>query len=668
MLTAICELIVYPKNEKLDYRQLSFKKGCVNVITGTNQRGKSAIGKIIDYCLASTKCTIPVGIIRDSVSWYAILIQIEEKYHYIARKVPGGGAASTEFCYHELELPEVISSPEKTHSIDQIKNIINNLFGLPNVPLAPQEEGQRIGYNARASFRDLAAFNHLPQHIVANPNALFYRIETAPYRERLKRIFPLALGVVDGNYLELIHSQAELKKKLDAKQKEFDSKKEASNTWLHELTSFYLKAQELGLLPPNIPCPDESEKIICSLKELLEPEVNTQEIEGRTVEAVSRLNKLLGQIEKSASELEAKRRRLAHLKRLSLTFESHTKELNHQKGRVESVGWFYQYINSSNKCPLCGQEDDIMELEYLKKLAISLKQQSDKIKDNPTILQKEIHGLQKEINQLEKEIDQRRKEKFELERVSVEARQARQSFQARERFVGRVDQAIHSIGEIDDSGPLAGEVEGLATQFKAITKDIQKYKVVEKQRTALEQIGRTIQNIAKTLGLEKSDAVVRLVVDEFTLEFDDTRSKDYLWEIGSGENWMGYHIATLLALHKYFIDLTNNPVPSFLIVDQPTQVYFPTVNDSYDRLTKSGADESSTSIDVSKAKAIFVALAQMVTEAKGKLQIIVTEHADDMTYGGVEFVNEVDNWRGDDKALIPQAWISQTAQQDGDQA
>lgn len=38
---------------------------------------------------------------------------------------------------------------------------------------------------------------------------------------------------------------------------------------------------------------------------------------------------------------------------------------------------------------------------------------------------------------------------------------------------------------------------------------------------------------------------------------------------------MGYHIATLLALHEYFVDLKWNPVPQFLIIDQPSQVYFP---------------------------------------------------------------------------------------------
>jgi len=43
---------------------------------------------------------------------------------------------------------------------------------------------------------------------------------------------------------------------------------------------------------------------------------------------------------------------------------------------------------------------------------------------------------------------------------------------------------------------------------------------------------------------------------------------------GSGENLLGYHLITLCALHEYFVK-NKRPVPGFLIIDQPSQVYFP---------------------------------------------------------------------------------------------
>jgi hypothetical protein len=50
---------------------------------------------------------------------------------------------------------------------------------------------------------------------------------------------------------------------------------------------------------------------------------------------------------------------------------------------------------------------------------------------------------------------------------------------------------------------------------------------------------------------------------------------DFLWEIGSGANWLAYHVATTLALQKFFLTEPHHAVPGLLIYDQPSQVYFP---------------------------------------------------------------------------------------------
>lgn len=51
--------------------------------------------------------------------------------------------------------------------------------------------------------------------------------------------------------------------------------------------------------------------------------------------------------------------------------------------------------------------------------------------------------------------------------------------------------------------------------------------------------------------------------------------EDFLWEMGSGSNWLAYDVAMSLALQQFFLSLTNSPVPGLLIYDQPSQVYFP---------------------------------------------------------------------------------------------
>ena len=62
---------------------------------------------------------------------------------------------------------------------------------------------------------------------------------------------------------------------------------------------------------------------------------------------------------------------------------------------------------------------------------------------------------------------------------------------------------------------------------------------------------------------------------------------------------MGYHLATMLALHEYFASRTENPVPNFLIVDQPSQVYFPsdTFEQLVERLEEGAKDEDTKDED-----------------------------------------------------------------------
>ena len=43
--------------------------------------------------------------------------------------------------------------------------------------------------NAAPSFRDMAAFNFQPQHIIANPYTLFFKADTTEHREKLKVVF-----------------------------------------------------------------------------------------------------------------------------------------------------------------------------------------------------------------------------------------------------------------------------------------------------------------------------------------------------------------------------------------------------------------------------------------------------------------------------------------------
>lgn len=191
----IFKLIIWPKSPEFPPQVIPFELGKVNVITGSSRTGKSAIIPIIDYCLASSDCFIPIDTIRDFVSWYGVVIQTEAEQILIARKVPLGNKVSNEFYLSRgriVSIPPIIEEPnEKTEGV---KHILNAIASVPYFNLSGSED-EKENYQARLSFRDLMALIFQNQDIVANQNILFYKTHAHEHRERLRNWFPFILGI-----------------------------------------------------------------------------------------------------------------------------------------------------------------------------------------------------------------------------------------------------------------------------------------------------------------------------------------------------------------------------------------------------------------------------------------------------------------------------------------
>ena len=83
MKSYIQEIILF--REDGDKRVVALTPG-VNIITGESKTGKSALVEIIDYCLCSTRCTIPKGKITEFSHLYVLVMQINDHTVIIARQ------------------------------------------------------------------------------------------------------------------------------------------------------------------------------------------------------------------------------------------------------------------------------------------------------------------------------------------------------------------------------------------------------------------------------------------------------------------------------------------------------------------------------------------------------------------------------------------------------
>jgi len=187
------------------------------------------------------------------------------------------------------------------------------------------------------------------------------------------------------------------------------------------------------------------------------------------------------------------------------------------------------------------------------------------------------------------------------------------------------------------------------------------------------RISVLIKDHADFMGIGQGEDAPTLDVRDLNVKFlpilEDGQDA-YLWQIGSGENWMGYHIATFQALHEYCLARGDrNSVQSFLVIDQPSQVFFP--SDSFDDAVSAAyaADEQADAghprrrdpdHDLQRTKRIFETIGRWHQRIGHAVQVIVLEHADASAWGHVPEFQQVANWRGADTDwLIPRAWLGQ---------
>jgi hypothetical protein len=231
MLFQISEIILWSKNPSHAPRRLPFAVGKVNIISGASKTGKSAIIPIIDYCLGSNNCTIPVHTIRDYCEWFGVIVETSEGQKLFARREPGNQKSTNDMFVLEgttLQVPNYIDG--KNFSADRAKRLLDQLAGLTNLDFTDEAMGS--GFTKRPSFRDMNAFLFQPQNIVANPNVLFYKADTYEHQEKLRTIFPYVLGAITPELMAKKHQLGELRKILRRKSGELATIRDISARWL----------------------------------------------------------------------------------------------------------------------------------------------------------------------------------------------------------------------------------------------------------------------------------------------------------------------------------------------------------------------------------------------------------------------------------------------------
>ena len=163
--------------------------------------------------------------------------------------------------------------------------------------------------------------------------------------------------------------------------------------------------------------------------------------------------------------------------------------------------------------------------------------------------------------------------------------------------------------------------------------------------STLNNISMHMSGYIADLGGEFGQFPARLDLHNLTVVIDRPSRPIYMNRTGGGENHLAYHLSALLALHRF---ATNHgqPMPRFLLIDQPTQVYFP--SETVYAEAAGSIERTEKDADLEAVRRLFELLLRFAEKDAPGFQIIVTEHA-----------NLRDDWFQD--ALVEIPWTKPPA-------
>lgn len=640
----IKSLIFY--NKKGDKRILPFETGKVNIITGESKTGKTAIIDIINYCLGSEQCNVSEGIIRQTVEWFAILLQYENEEVFIARQNPNSlKQASTQYIYFsnadKVIIPE-LETIQNNSDIGTLKDFFTKklfIAEFTNTPTTGTRDPLAV------NFKHSRFYSYQPQDLIAQRNFLFYNQSDNWVAQSIKDTLPYFLGAIREDSIKVEQEIANKKRELSRYEKDLKEYERLKNDGSQKIFELVNEAKQLNLLSADRVA-DDATQALDALKEALTWEETATEIAQGENENLKKLLEEKAELEK---ELSRKRDDIKAVNAFIKQTSDYSTEVTQQKARLESIKLFGETDVELHSCPLCSQhiETEIPSISAINKSLLNLSENlTTTIAERPKLGQY-MERLNLEQDNLKKQIEIRQNG---IKTIYIEQQQAAKQKDLnlrRGKTIGKISLFLESFKAVEEDKLLQKKIELLLMEISALEKIVGSEEKEERLNSILNQINIQMTNWSQNLDLEHQSAPIRFDIKKLTI-FADTPTKSIpLNQMGSGANWVAYHLLIHFALHKHFVK-ANRPVPRFLILDQPSQAYYPPDKDTELK------GKLATSSDETAVKQMYDFILSATKELAPNFQVIITDHAK-LNY--TEFTECItEEWRNGNK-LIPEAWI-----------
>jgi DNA repair ATPase RecN len=640
---SIKAIVVYSRSGVV--RPISLRENGLNVITGRSKTGKSAIIDIIDYCLGRGSFNVAEGTIRQKSAWFALHLVKGNDAVFVARNNPGPGASSGSEVFLQRgqldEYPELCDL-KKNITAEALQKFITQFAGITENEHRP-ETGTRRPLSANISHALFMCFQK--QNTIASQDQLFHRMNEDFLPQAMKDTLPYFLGAVDEEHFLLLNEYDEVAKLLRTKESMAAQALSAFEVSKTRITRLVNDAKRLGMLPQDIQ-PDQDD-IIGQLKRLSEFKFDDPQYIPDFGETISHLQEQERSIQQDLSRLNQDIRAAKEFLSDQTEF---SREASEQASRLRAIGLYKNTVQNNDVCPICEST-----LSNPAPSAQHINDALGAVELHLTEVHKESPHIQEHIAKIEGRIlgqtERLKLVQGEMGRAIAEDEKMRaiqNQLVERARFMGRLSAFLDLAEPGSESENLNSEIASLRERLEVIRSRINSDDTAERMDAALNLIGKKMTQYSDMLDLEHSGSALRLDVRKLTVVADTENGPIPLYRMGSGENWVGYHVLTHLALH-WWLRKRHRPVPGFLVFDQPTQAYYPP------DIIDGGIDQIERDEDRKAVQSLFSLMRKACDDIEQPFQLIVLDHAhlrDDWFEEAI-----VEEWRGP-RALIPEDWPS----------
>ena len=622
MSTTIKQIAIF--NNTGSKRFVSFNDG-LNIITGDSKTGKSALIEIIDYCLFSSRSSIPVGKIIDFAELFVVVYKVDEYYIVLGRPAPKTGNMRSAYFKIETDykkIEDIKYGYFNDIALKPIKNDVQNDFeeflGLSLKKL--ESDYESFG---KLSIRDTVSFLFQHQNLIANKHALFYRFDDLVKRKRVIQALPVLLGVADSEYYQLVKQIKETERKIIAEEKVLKRIQEKSlnqtdnirdqiqiyYTMLDLILEEGLSLRELKKIGLNLPIP---------------PKILADQTKSYTKIAQLENEREVLYVEKN--EIENAISTLLSNSDDSLDYAKHLRQTKAKQN--------YNTTIDELACPLCDNSvshinENINKLNESKnKLIEELTKVNTFSKDSTQIIEKfrlDRKAIKAKIKSISNNIEILTKDNVDIETIKGK----------RESIIhqkGVLETTIKHLLESNDLSKFNSDLTTLKNQIKEYNKKLLKYEDIKQFKAKTELfIKEHMNRIASKLDFEEELKPIdfNFNIDDFSFYHRHKSDKIRLDEMGSGANWLACHLSLFLSFLHLSCSNPKSIIPSFLMIDQPSQVYFPRTAKKTE--LNDLEDEEKYDENIKQVINIFKVLNDEIEliykNTKVKPQIIVLEHA-----------------------------------------